>query len=82
MEHILIFGKFYLINIPYFQEETPTPSPRVSLVRHRTMIEDQNNRFKSGILSPKVNAKKDDRGDIRRVSVLPSFLDDEEKGCR
>ncbi|XP_070167143.1 adenylate cyclase type 10 [Polyergus mexicanus] len=67
---------------PEVKCEYPTYSPRVSLVRHRTLIEDQNNRLtKSSILSSRVisSLKKDECVDIRRVSIMPSFLDDEEK---
>ncbi|KAL6439512.1 hypothetical protein ACFW04_003964 [Cataglyphis niger] len=77
-------GNGHFLRVPskdkFTEEETPMHTPRVSLVRHRTIIEEQNDKFKSGIFSPRVNAKKNDRSEIRRVSVLPSFLDEEEKG--
>ncbi|XP_025264205.1 adenylate cyclase type 10-like [Camponotus floridanus] len=78
-------GKGHFLHVPskekFTEEESPTDSPRVSLVRHRTLIEDRNNRWmlaKPSILPMRLS-KREESVNIRRISILPTYLDDEEE---
>ncbi|CAL1677024.1 unnamed protein product [Lasius platythorax] len=86
-------GNGHFLRVPskekFTEEESPIHSPRVSLVRHRTLIEDRNSRgtltkvISSFLPARAISATKKEECDLRRVSIMPTYLDvEDEKASR